>query len=135
MICLTVEGKYKLFVEKSKRFFEDAVNNYEKQYYDLSMFSLHQSLELLLRALLIKNAREFPHSHNLKNLMETLSEMKNSECTTIIKSYLKKYGLELSIITDGYVTSRYLESSYDGSDIQKLINVVKEMKEGMQDVC
>lgn len=57
------------------------------------------------------------------------------ECKTIIKSYIKKYGLELSIITDGYVTSRYFESSYNGNDIQKLINVVKEMKEGMQDVC
>ena len=117
MICLTAEEEYKLFVEKSKRYFEDAVNNYEKQYYDLSMFSLHQSLELFSRALLIKNAGDFPHSHNIRNLMETLSEIKNDECKTIIKSYIKKYGLELSIITDGYVTSRYFESSYNGNDI------------------
>ena len=99
------------------------------------MFSLRQSLELFLKALLIKNAGDFPHGHSIKNLLETLSETENDECKTKIQNYMKKYGLELSILTDGYITSRYFESSYDDNNIQKLINVVKEIKEGVQNVC
>ncbi len=132
---MTADEEYNLFIEKSKRYFEDAIINYGKEYYDLSMFSLHQSLELFLKALLIKNAGDFPHGHSIKNLLETLSETENDECKTKIQNYMKKYGLELSILTDGYITSRYFESSYDDNNIQKLINVVKEIKEGVHNVC
>lgn len=52
---MTADEEYNLFIEKSKRYFEDAIINYGKEYYDLSMFSLRQSLELFLKALLIKN--------------------------------------------------------------------------------
>jgi HEPN domain-containing protein len=132
---LSVDEEYKLFIEKSRRYFEDALDNYKKEYYDLSMFSLHQCLELFLKALLIKRAGDFPHAHNIRNLLEILLEIENDGCKVIIKNYINKYGLELSILTDGYITSRYFESSYNGNNIEKLINVVKDIKEGMEDVC
>jgi len=134
MIYLTANEEYKLFIEKSRRYLEDAIDNYNKSYYDLSMFSLHQCLELFLKALLIKNAGDFPHTHNIRNLLETLSDVENEKCKITIKNYINQYGLELSILT-AYITSGYFESSYDKINAQKLINTVKNIKEGIEDVC
>ena len=132
---MPADEEYNLFIEKSRRYLEDAIDNYNKEYYDLSMFSLHQCLELFFKALLIKNAGDFPHTHNIRTLLETLSEVENEKCRITIKNYINKYGLELSILTDAYITSRYFESSYDKINAQKLINTVKNIREDIEDAC
>ncbi len=99
------------------------------------MFYLGQCIKLFFKALLIKNAGDFPHTHNIRNLLETLSEVENEKCKITIKNYINKYGLELSILTDAYMISRYFESSYDKINAQKLINTVKNIREDIEDTC
>lgn len=114
---------------------EDSEDNYNKGYYDLSTFSLHQSIELFLKGILLLKAGDFPHTHNIRNLMEDLKIGGNAKCVNTINNYISKYGIELSFISDSYITSRYFESNYNNNDVLKLIKIVKEIKEGITDVC
>ncbi len=124
-----------MFMEKSKRYMEDSEDNYNKGYYDLSIFSLHQSIELFLKGILLSNKWDFPHTYNIRNLMEDIKIDNNKKCIDIINNYINKYGIELSFISDAYITSRYFESNYNNNDVEKLIKIIKEIKEGIKDVC
>jgi HEPN domain-containing protein len=122
-------------MEKSKRYMEDSEDNYNKGYYDLSTFSLHQSIELFLKGVLLLKEGDFPHTHNIRNLMEDLKIGGNIKCVNAINGYINKYGIELSLISNAYIASRYFESDYNNNDVLKLIKIIKEIKEGIEDVC
>jgi HEPN domain-containing protein len=119
---------------KSKRYREDAEENYNKHYFDLSMFSLHQSLELFLKGMLILRSGDFPHTHSLRSLLELLKKFVNDRCTESISKFLADYNMEISVLTDAYITSRYFESNYNELTVSRLIKLVINMEDDL-DVC
>lgn len=114
--------------KKSGRFLENAEENFSKNYPDIAMFSLYQSLELFLKGLLISKSGDFPHTHNIGSLLELLKEFVDNMGIDLINRYLEDYSLEISMITDAYTASRYFESSYTLNSVNKIIDTVKKIE-------
>ncbi len=132
---MTANEEYESYLEKSRRFYENSIINQDKKYYDIALFNLQQSMEFLLKALLLKNSGEYPRSHNLKILMNSLSELSNENCKNIINTYISKNGVKLSFLSDAYISSRYFISSYSEDDVVQLVDMVRHFREDIVDVC
>ncbi len=132
---MTADEEYESYIEKSRRFYENALLNKDKKYYDISLFSLHQSMEFLLKALLIKNSGDFPKSHNLRVLMEYLLKISNEKCKNLLNFYISKNGIRLSYLSDAYISSRCFISSYSENDVNELIDMIKNLRGDIINVC
>ncbi len=132
---MTANEKYDSYIEKFRRFFENSLFNRDKKYYDISLFNLQQSMEFLLKALLIKSSGDFPKSHNLKVLLEFLSKISNEKCKNLINLYISKNGIKLSYLSDAYISSGYFVSSYSLNDVDELIEMIKNFREEIINVC
>ena len=70
---MTSEEEYNNLIGRSERFLLSAERNLQDDYIDVGAFSVNQSLELYLKALLLKKAGDFPHTHDLKILLHNLT--------------------------------------------------------------
>ncbi len=96
--------------ERSKRFYDTALLQIEKGYYDLAAFSLEQSLQLFLKAQLLKAGADYPRTHSVRVLLEMLSELLGNPR---LKDLLGSYSLELAALEDVYITARYVAREFN----------------------
>ena len=125
---MTKLEEHKYLVERSKRFYETALMQLGKGFYDLAAFSLEQSLQLFLKAHLLLLGVDYPRTHSVRKLLEIISEIIKKG---VIKEDLKKYSVELGALEDAYITSRYVIRDYSREEVLRLKNVVDEV---MKDV-
>ena len=92
----------------------------EKEEYGWGIFMLEQSLQLLLKAKILEFFPTFPKIHNLKMLIEILSE-KIPE----IKNFKER--VEIDLLNDAYVHARYEISEYGKESFEKCLRVVEEL--------
>lgn len=111
-------------LERSRRFYETAKMQVEKGFYDLAMFSFEQSLQLFLKASLLKLGLDFPRTHSVKRLLELLYEITGDKR---IQDMIRKYSLELGVLADVYITSRYVAREYTYSEVERIKQVVDEV--------
>jgi HEPN domain-containing protein len=102
---LTHIEEYKYLLERSRRFLETAELQLDRGFYDLAVFSLEQSLQLYLKAYLLKLGLEFTKKWSIRRLLELIYKITNSE---EIRGALANYAVELGSLEDAYITSRYL---------------------------
>ena len=114
--------KYKYLLERSRRFLETAELQLDKGFYDLAVFSLEQSLQLYLKAYLLKFGLEFPKKWSIKRLLELIYKITNSE---EIRNALTNYAVELGSLEDAYITSRYVAREYSEGEARKLLQTVR----------
>ena len=60
-------GEYEYLLERSRRFLETARIQIERGFYDLAAFSLEQSLQLFLKAELLKLKVDYPRTRRLRD--------------------------------------------------------------------
>lgn len=121
------ESEYLL--ERSKRFFESAVMQVERGFYDLAAFSLEQSLQLYLKAYLLKMGVDYPRTHSVRRLLELMYEVSGHEG---LRDLLIKYAVELGSLEDAYITSRYIARTYSREEIERLKRAVEEIKDAVR---
>jgi len=63
---LTKLEEYKFLLERSRRFYETALMQISRRFYDLAAFSLEQSLQLYLKAHLLKLGLDYPRTHSVR---------------------------------------------------------------------
>jgi HEPN domain-containing protein len=97
----------------------------ERGMYDLAVFSLEQSLQLFLKAAPLKEGVEFPRTHGVRRLLSILAELTGSD---EIKQLLTSYSLELGILEDAYIVSRYFPRSYTGEEFERLRAAVERVR-------
>lgn len=132
---MTSEEEYNNLMGRSERFLLSAERNLQDDYVDVGAFSVNQSLELYLKALLLKNAGDFPHTHDLKILLHNLASVLPEVSKDKVERLISEKSLILSMIQDTYITSRYFFTSLTSEDLDKLISEVREIREGLSDVC
>lgn len=125
---MTANEEYNNMMEKSRRFLLNAERNLEDGFIDIGAFSANQSLELYLKALMLKELGDYPHTHDLKNLLRNLLEVSNQSVKKKIDQLLKEKSLILSLIQDAYLTARYFSISYSADDLKEMISSIKEIK-------
>lgn len=131
---MSAEDEYLALIERSERFMKSAERDIEDGYLDVASFSINQSLELFVKAMLLKLTGDYPHIHNLKLLLRSLSDNSNINFRGKIDRILAERDLEISLIQDAYVTSRYFVSNISEATLRKLKMTVKEIKGALGDV-
>ena len=126
---MTATDEFNTMIEKSRRFLINAERNLEEGFIDIGAFSANQSLELYLKAILLKESGDYPHTHDIKNLLRNLLDLSNENVRKKIELILKEKSLVLSLIQDAYLTSRYFSTSYSSDDLKEMISVTKYIKE------
>jgi len=112
-------------LKRSREFLETASYQANNGFYDVAAFSLEQSLQLFLKAKLIQNGVEYPRHRGVRTLMEILIKVLTDETKTLLKGILDKYLLELGMLEDAYVSSRYLTREFRKEEIEKLKEAVE----------
>jgi len=119
---LTHIEEYKYLLERSRRFLETAELQLDRGFYDLAVFSLEQSLQLYLKAYLLKLGLEFPKTRSVRRLLELIYKVTSSE---EIRNALMNYAVELGSLEDAYITSRYVAREYCEEEARKLLQTVR----------
>ena len=95
--------------------------------YDLAIFSLEQALQLHLKAKLLSEGIEYPRTHSLRRLLEMLIRTVPDNEKTIIRNISENCTLELGMLEDAYITSRYVMREFTKKEAEKLTSAVKEI--------
>ena len=121
---MTRRGEYECLVERSRRFYETALMQIGRGFYDLAAFSLEQSLQLYLRACLLKLGLDYPRTRSVRRLLELVYEVTGSE---EVRDVLSRFSVELGSLEDAYITSRYVARDYSPEEVERLKGVVEEV--------
>ncbi len=132
---MSADDEYKNLMDRSSRFLSNAEWNLNEGYTDIGSFSANQSLELFIRALLTCKLGDYPHTHNLRLLLETLESVLDKENGKILRQIFEEKRLLLNLIQDAYVTSRYFFSTIDEESLREIIETVKEIRGALDDIC
>jgi len=122
---MTKFEEYEYLLERSRRFYETALMQIERHFYDLAVFSLEQSLQLYLKAHLLKLGVEYPRTHSVRRLLELVHKVTGRGG---VEELLSRFSVELGALEDAYITSRYVARSYSLEEVRRLRNVVEEVK-------
>jgi len=128
---LTRTEEFESLLEKSRRFFETALIQSGRGFNDLAAFSLEQSLQLYLKAYLLRAGVDYPRTHSVRKLLELLAETTDSN---EIRRLVSKYAVELGSLEDAYITSRYMTRQYFQEEVDRLRAVVEEVMQVVERV-
>lgn len=121
------ESEIKSLKERSRRFLETAEFQFIHGFYDLASFSLEQALQLFIKARLLEYGVEYPRTHSVRRLLEIFSEVAPKNISGEAKALLNRYILELGMLEDAYITSRYIMREFRREEVEKLKKAVEEV--------
>ena len=124
---MTRKEEEKHLIKRSKEFLETAEYQTGKGFYDLAAFSLEQALQLFLKSKVLAEGVDYPRTHSVRTLLEILSDLVPEDEESTIKSILENYLLELGMLEDAYITSRYAMREFTKQEAEKLTKAVKEI--------
>lgn len=119
--------EYQYLLRRSKEFYETALMQIDKGFLGLAALSLEQSLQLFLKAKLLENGLDYPRTHSIRRLLELLAEVIGMPLSQGINQLIDKYSLELALLEDAYITSRYIPRDFRKDDVLKLKKAVEEV--------
>jgi len=114
-------------IERSRRFLETAEYQIDRGFYDLAAFSLEQALQPFLKSRLLENGVDYLRTHSVRTLLEILQRVVSEDKKEVVRDALSEYLLELGILEDAYITSRYVMREFREEEVRRLLQVVKEV--------
>lgn len=124
---LTKREEAERLLDRSKKFLDTADYQIERGFYDLAAFSLEQSLQLFLKARLLEYGADYPRTHGARVLLEILASIAPESKRDVIRSLISKYILELGVLEDAYITSRYIMRNFERAEVERLKKAVVEV--------
>jgi len=124
---VTRREEEKRLLKRSGDFLETAEYQISRGFYDLATFSLEQALQLFLKAKVLAEGADYPRTHSIRTLLEILSELVPKNKKSTILGILENYLLELGMLEDAYITSRYVMREFTKQEAEKLTKAVKEI--------
>jgi len=121
-------------IRRSRMFFETARFQIDRGFYDLAAFSLEQALQLFLKAKLLEMGVDYPRTHSIRRLLEMLSGILSGEARERVESLLRNYLMELGVLEDAYITSRYVVREYTRDEVERLAKVVEEVIRNIESI-
>lgn len=110
--------KIEFLKQRSKEFWETAVDLFQKRRYNLCVFNLEQACQLWLKYLIAKKLGNWPQIHYLAELIKEFSK---AYSTPEILDYYKENELFFDDLSDAYFVSRYYPKDYTETLAKKLI--------------
>ena len=118
--------EYRILLKRAEGFYKTALFQLDNGLFDLAAFSLEQYLKLFLKAVLLKNGIDFPRIHGVRALIRLLIDLRKNQSYKL-SSLLDKYELELSLLEDAYITSRYIPKEFTESELRKIMKALEEI--------
>lgn len=95
-----------------------------KNMYALAMFDLEQALQLYVKAKLLEEGVLYPKTHNVRRLLELLAEIRNDGA---LKKMIKDYAVELKLLEEAYIASRYVATEFKKDEVLRVEKVVNKV--------
>jgi HEPN domain-containing protein len=121
--------EYEALLRRSDGFLETALMQARAGMYDLAVFSLEQSLQLFLKATLLRVGADYPRTHSIRRLLELLTEVTGR---SELRELASRYSVELGALEDAYISSRYIPRIYTKDEFERLRAVVEEVRSNVE---
>jgi len=92
--------------------------------YALAIFDLEQAAQLYVKARLLEEGVTYPRTHSIRRLLELLAGVKGDER---LKKVVKEYAVELKLLEEAYISSRYVASEFSEDEVTKVKRAVEEI--------
>lgn len=112
---------------RALEFLETSKFQEREGFYGLACFSLEQALQLFLKSRLLLRGVDYPRTHSVRRLIEILIEVTDEACSRGLKELSVKHELELALLEDSYITSRYVIRDFSKEEVRRLMSVVEEV--------
>ena len=121
--------EYEALLKRSDGFLETALMQARAGMYGLAVFSLEQSLQLFLKATLLRVGSDYPRTHSIRRLLELLTEVTGR---SELRELASRYSVELGALEDAYISSRYIPRIYTKDEFERLRAVVEEVRSNVE---
>jgi HEPN domain-containing protein len=121
--------EYEALLRRSDGFLETALMQARAGMYDLAVFSLEQSLQLFLKATLLRVGSDYPRTNSVRRLLELLTEVTGR---SELRELASRYSVELGALEDAYISSRYIPRIYTEDEFERLRVVVEEVRSNVE---
>ena len=132
------ERAQKYFDDKfslASRFLETAKFEYEKEWYSLASFQLHQSAENLLRTVSLVHILYSPKNHDLDELLRSCKAYTIELCRAFPRNTPEEERL-FDLLQRSYIESRYNpDFEITKADIEALVPKVERLRDIVEKVC
>ncbi len=132
---MPTSDEYRSLVARSGEFLDTAEFQIGRGFYTVAAFSLHQSLELFLKAKLFSSGVEYPRTHSIKTLLEILSEVFPEACSDSANELINAHLLEYALLEEAYITARYYSRDFSGEEVARLMKAVRESVKRIGETC
>jgi len=115
-----------LFLKRAENFLDGAKQRFQREDWDLTCFLAEQSVQLLLKATILKKGGEIPKTHSIRKLFGLLYQLTKDE----VFKYDRK---ALIFLESAYLNSRYFNFKYEKEDAEEALKIAEEVKEFVRD--
>ncbi len=130
---MTSIDEYHILKSGSEGFLDSVQYQLDKGYFTVASSSFHRSSELFLKSRLLIHGEEYPRTHSLESLIEIIANATEKKCPA--REFLNTYIMELALLEDAYITSRYFSREYSREEIIRLQRVAKEVVNAIGNSC
>ena len=121
---------FEFLKQRGVRFLEEAVADYEKQYYDFCLFHTEQMLQLLIKYLIAIKTDDFPRIHSISRLFKSVADLYGENAMDFYKD-------NVSVITaleEAYIGARYLDIEFDKHIAKEALNFAEKFMKFVEDL-
>lgn len=118
--------------KRSAEFLKTAEYQLRTGLYGLAAFSYEHRLQPYLKALLAGQGVDYPRTHSVRRLLELLAAVSRGARKRRILTLLDQYLLELGMLDDAYITSRYLMRDFSHAEVAKLRGAVERITQALR---
>ncbi|WP_188595929.1 HEPN domain-containing protein [Thermocladium modestius] len=111
---------YREMVDRARHFLKISDIDAGEDRFDISLFHLEQSMQLSLKAYLLREKGDFPRTHGLHDLIE----LSGNDC---VKKLAEEKWYIIDILEDAYIGSRYLVRRYGRREYIEALRFVEEV--------
>ena len=126
--------EYSLLVRRAKEFLAEAEDALKKGRFDLSCFFSEQSVQLYLKAVLLKLTGDYPRTHYIRALLSRIMETLPSDKKNRVAEFIRSNRARISELEDAYVMARHSAKTFSEEDARDLIAVAREIIELIEEV-
>lgn len=123
-MCSMHRLEVELLKKRSSEFLEESKLAVQRGFYDTACFLAEQSLQLYLKAILLKLVGDYPRTHSIRRLLGELGRVLNSEA---LETFINANRARILALEDAYLIARYFVKEYEREDAMEMIRVVEEV--------
>ncbi|NON62085.1 HEPN domain-containing protein [Acidianus sp. RZ1] len=123
---------------RALRLFEEALDDKDKGYYDISSFHCEQAVQLYVKAVLLELIGKEYEGHGIRSLLSYLSDLleKNEyhEEAKKVRDFVRERSSSLVTLEDSCIEGRYEDVEFSEEDADEMIKLAKDTISMLEEV-